>query len=65
MKQLREPQPAILGCYTNSKKALHELDTFGISLVLPLPITNPFTEACDIMPGFGVRSFQSKLYVQG
>lgn len=43
---------------------LPELDTFGISLVVHLPIRSPFVEACDIKPDFSVRSFQSKLYMQ-
>lgn len=65
IRQLRKHQPAIIfGCCTNSRKALHELDTFGISPVLPLPTTSPFIEARDIKPDFRVKSFWSKLYVQ-
>lgn len=63
-RQLRKHRSATFGCCTNSRNVLHELDTFGISLVLPLHITNPFTEACDVKLDFRVRSFLSKLYMQ-
>ena len=62
-KQLRKHQPAIFGCCTNFRKVLHELDTFGISPLLALPITNPFMDAFETEPDFRVRSFQCKLYM--
>lgn len=64
IRQLQKHRPATFGCCTNSRNALHELDTFGISLVLPLHIINPFTEACDVKLDFRIRSFLSKLYMQ-
>lgn len=38
IRQLRKHQPAIFGYCTNSGKELHELDTFGISLLKVLSL---------------------------